>query len=59
MPDEFLITTANIILREVKMTDGEQILSAMSCPEIHAMHSNGFNNISDVRRYIPVLMEEY
>ena len=59
MPDEFLITTSKIILREVKMSDDEQILSAMSCPQVHAMHSNGFNDISDVRRYILVLKQEY
>ena len=59
MPDDFLITAQKIILREVKITDDEQILSAMACPEIHSMHNNEFKNISDVRRYIPVLTQEY
>lgn len=59
MPDEFLITAPQILLREVKIMDDEQILSAMACPEVHAMHSNGFNDISDVRRYILVLTQEY
>ena len=59
MPDEFLITASKIILREVKITDDEKIFSAMACPEIHSMHSDGFKNISDVRRYIPVLTQEY
>jgi ribosomal-protein-alanine N-acetyltransferase len=59
MTKEFLITAQQIMLREVKMTDAEQIFSAMICPEIHSMHSNGFNTIDDVRRYIPVLTQEY
>lgn len=59
MHDGFLITKSKIILREVKMTDDEQILSAMACPQVHGMHSDGFKDISDVRRYIPVLTQEY
>ena len=59
MPDTFIIFTPKIVLREVQMIDDEHILSAMNCPEVHSMHSNGFNNISDVRRYIPVLLQEY
>ena len=59
MVKEFLIITPKIILREVNITDDEKIFSAMACPEIHSMHSNEFNHISDVRRYIPVLIQEY
>ena len=46
MPDDFIITKSKILLREIKMTDDEHILAAMDCPEVHAMHSNGFNDIS-------------
>jgi len=59
MRKEFNIDTPRLILREVKMTDDEQILLAMSCPEVHSMHSNGFKNIDDVQRYISVLVQEY
>jgi ribosomal-protein-alanine N-acetyltransferase len=59
MPDEFFLLTPKIILRQVTMNDDEKKFEAMSCPEVHAMHSNGFTNISDVRRYIPVLINEY
>lgn len=59
MHSEFLITTPRIILREVNMADDNQIFAAMACPDVHEMHSNGFNDISDVRRYIPILINEY
>jgi len=55
----FALTTQRLILREVKMTDAGQLLAAMACPEVHSMHSNGFWNIADVRRYIAVLTKEY
>lgn len=56
---EFSLITPRLIIREVKTTDDEQMLAAMSCPEIASMHSNGFRSISDVRRYITVLLQEY
>ena len=59
MQNEFKLIAPKIILREVMMSDDEKIYSAMVCPEIHSMHSNEFNNIFDVRRYIPVLTQEY
>jgi RimJ/RimL family protein N-acetyltransferase len=59
MDNDFKIITPRLIIREVKMTDDEQILSAMSCPEIDSMHNNCFKNTGDVQRYISVLLQEY
>ena len=46
-------------IRDVRLSDDEQILAAMACPEIASMHSGGFCDIPDVRRYIDVLLKEY
>ena len=46
-------------IRDVKLSDDEQILAAMACPEVASMHSGGFRDIPDVRRYIDVLLKEY
>ena len=59
MRNDFRIDTPRLIIREVKMTDDKNILSAMSCPEIDSMHSNGFRNISHVQDYISLLVQEY
>ena len=59
MRNEFQLATPRLLIREVQINDGQQILSAMACPEIDAMHSNGFRALSDVHRYISVLTQEY
>ena len=59
MAGKFPIATPRLIIREVKIADGGQILTAMACPEIAAMHSGGLNDISAVRSYIEVLLREY
>jgi len=55
----FALTTPRLVLREVKKTDAGQLFASMACPEVYSMHSNGFRNIADVRRYIAVLEKEY
>jgi ribosomal-protein-alanine N-acetyltransferase len=59
MQNEFLISTKRCNIRGVKISDDEQILSAMACPEISSMHSGGFQDIASVRSYINVLIDEY
>jgi len=55
----FSILTPKCNLRDVRMTDDEQVLAAMSCPEVAAMHTGGFRDIPETRRYIEVLVREY
>ena len=59
MRNEFKLETPRLTLREIRMEDGDAILSAMSCPDIHSMHSDGFKTIEDVNDYISVLEKEY
>jgi ribosomal-protein-alanine N-acetyltransferase len=59
MPDIFSIATPRLNIRETRMSDDALMLTAMACPVIHAMHSNGFNTIDDVRRYLALLTREY
>jgi len=46
-------------IRDVRLSDDEQILAMMERPEIASMFSGGFRDIPDVRRYIDVLLREY
>ena len=59
MQESFQINTPRLVLREIQMNDDAQILSAMACPEIAAMHSGGFSDLAAVQRYIAVLVQEY
>ena len=59
MQNKFSILTQKCNIRDVRLSDDEQILAAMSCPEVASMHSGGFRDISDVRAYIDVLIKEY
>ena len=59
MNGKFSILTQNCNIRDVRLSDGEQLLAAMACPEVAAMHSGGFKDISDARKYIKVLIKEY
>ena len=53
------ILTERCNLRDVRLSDDEQILAAMACPKVAEMHSGGFRDLADVRRYIDVLRKEY
>ena len=59
MQDKFSILTPKCHIRDFKLSDDEQILAAMDCPEVASMHSGGFRDIPDVRGYIDVLIKEY
>jgi len=59
MQNAFSILTPKCNIRDVRLSDGDQILAAMACPEVAAMHTGGFRDIPDVRRYIGVLIKEY
>ena len=59
MSGSFSIHTKKCNIRDVRLTDDEQILAAMACPEIASMYCGGFHDIPDVRRYIDVLLKEY
>ena len=59
MRDRFSIITKKCNIRSVRLSDDKQILDAMNCPEVASMHSGGFRDIPDVRRYIDVLIKEY
>ena len=59
MQDKLSILTRRCNIRDVKLSDDGQILTAMDCPEIASMYSGGFHDISEVRDYIDVLIKEY
>jgi [ribosomal protein S5]-alanine N-acetyltransferase len=59
MKDKFSILTQKCNIRDVRLSDDEQIFEAMACPEVASMHSGGFADISDTRAYIDVLTKEY
>ena len=59
MQGVFSIPTPKCNIREIRLSDDEQILAAMECPMVSSMHSGGFRDIPDVRRYIDVLIKEY
>ena len=59
MQHEFSMLTSQCHIRDVRLSDDEQILAAMSCPKVAAMYSGGFQNEADVQRYIDVLLKEY
>jgi [ribosomal protein S5]-alanine N-acetyltransferase len=59
MGEHFEILTPRLLIREIKITDGQAILSAVACPEIDSMHNHEFKTIPDIQRYISVLDQEY
>jgi len=59
MQNKFSIPTEKCTIRDVRLSDDEQILAAMDCPEVASMHSGGLDDIHSARDYINVLIEEY
>lgn len=53
------LTTHRCEIREFELSDSEGLFAAMSDPEIGAMHSGGFCDISAARDYIELLRKEY
>lgn len=53
------IITPRLLIREVTEDDDKHILKAAECPEINGMHSNEFTELTNVQRYIRVLLNEY
>lgn len=53
------ILSERVRIREIKLSDGQALLEAMECSEIHQMHNYGFTSIEHVESYIRVLLKEY
>ncbi len=53
------LQSVRLAIRPFVPTDDKRMLEAMTCPDVHQMHSDGFLDIEAVRRYLRLLTDEY